>query len=54
MKEHINELIKLANKASKKGDVPVSTIILKNNKIISKAYNQCHITFRNNSNFKSL
>lgn len=40
MKEHINELIKLANKASKKGDVPVSTIILKNNKIISKAYNQ--------------
>ena len=31
--------IKEANKAYKKGDVPVGAIIIKNNKIIAKAYN---------------
>lgn len=35
-----NVLIKLANKASKKGEVPVSAIIVKNNKIIAKSYNK--------------
>ena len=32
--------IKLAQKANKSGDVPVGTVIVKNNKIIAKAYNK--------------
>ena len=36
----INLLKKLNKKAIKNGDVPVSCIILKNNRIISKAYNK--------------
>ena len=32
--------IKESKKAYKKGDVPVGTIIVKNNKILSKAYNK--------------
>ena len=32
--------IKLANKAYKKNEVPVGAIIVKNNKIIAKAYNK--------------
>lgn len=35
----INELIKLANIAYKKGEIPVSAILVYNNKIISKQYN---------------
>lgn len=31
--------LKLAQKAQKKGEVPVGAVIIKNNKIISKAYN---------------
>lgn len=38
--KYVNTLMKLANKASKKGEVPVSAIIVKNNKIIAKAYNK--------------
>ena len=33
-------LIKLAKKAGKRGEVPVSALIVKNNKIIAKAYNK--------------
>lgn len=36
----INTLKKLNKKAIKNGDVPVSCIIVKNNKVISKAYNR--------------
>ncbi len=36
----INQLKKLNKKALKYGDVPVSCIIIKNNKIISKEYNK--------------
>ncbi len=36
---YYNELIKLTKKAYKKGEVPIAAIIVKNNKIISKAYN---------------
>ena len=39
----INELYKLSMKAYKKNDVPVSAIIIKNNKIIAKAYNKKNI-----------
>ena len=35
----INKLIKLNKKALKNGDVPVSCIILKDNKVISTGYN---------------
>ncbi len=41
----IKELIKLSDKAYKKSESPISAIIVKNNKIISKAYNK-----RNKSN----
>lgn len=37
-----NVLLKLCNKSTKCGDVPVSAVIVKNNKIISKGYN-CRI-----------
>ncbi len=36
----LNELIKLSIKAVKKNEVPVACVIVKNNKIVSKAYNQ--------------
>ncbi len=36
----MNEAYKLAKKAYKKGEVPVGAIIVKENKIISKAYNK--------------
>lgn len=36
---YYNELIKLTKKAYKKSEVPIAAIIVKNNKIISKAYN---------------
>jgi tRNA(adenine34) deaminase len=35
----MNIAIKLAKKAYKKGEIPVGAVIVKNNKIISKAYN---------------
>ena len=35
----INELIRLSYKAIKQNEVPVACIIVKNNKIVSKAYN---------------
>ena len=38
------ELIKLSNIAVKKGEVPISAVIVKNNKIISKAYNKVNKT----------
>ena len=37
---YINETFKLAKKAKLKGDFPVGALIVKNNKIISKAYNK--------------
>ena len=40
MEKYIKKLLKLAQKASQKGDVPVAAIIVKDNKIISKAYNK--------------
>ena len=41
--EYIKELYKLAYKAYKKKEVPVSAILVCNNKIISKAYNKKNI-----------
>lgn len=38
--KYINISIELAKKAMNNGDVPVGCIIVKNNKIISKAYNK--------------
>ena len=38
--EYYNILIKLAKKASKKGEVPISALIVKNNHIIAQAYNK--------------
>lgn len=35
----VDVLIKLANKANKKGEIPVSALIVQNEKIISKKYN---------------
>ncbi len=35
----INELIKLSHEAAKNNEVPVACVIVKNNKIVSKAYN---------------
>lgn len=41
MKENYYDyLIKLAQKAAKKGEVPISAIIIKNNKMIASAYNK--------------
>ena len=40
MEKYIKKILKLAQKASQKGDVPVAAIIVKDNKIISKAYNK--------------
>lgn len=36
----IKELTKLINKANKNNEVPIAALIVKNNKIISKAYNR--------------
>lgn len=36
----MNIAIKLAQKAAKKGEIPVGAVIVKNNKVISKAYNK--------------
>lgn len=38
--KYINLLIKLAKKAEAKGEVPIAAIVVKENKIISKAYNK--------------
>lgn len=38
-KKYINIAVELAKKAAKKGDFPVGAVIVKNDKIISKAYN---------------
>lgn len=40
MNNYFDILKKLNNKAQKNGDIPVSAIIIKDNKIISKAYNK--------------
>ena len=40
---YMNLAIKQAKKASKKGEIPVGAIIVKNNKIIAKAYNKKEI-----------
>lgn len=37
---YIKKTVELAEKAAKHGDFPVGSIIVKDNKIISKAYNQ--------------
>ena len=37
---YMNEALKLAYKAYKKNEVPIGCIIVKNNKIIAKAYNK--------------
>ena len=39
MEKYINEVIKMANKAKKKKEVPVGALIVLNGKIIAKAYN---------------
>ena len=39
-KKVVEKLIILAKKAQKKGEVPIAAIIIKDNKIISKAYNK--------------
>lgn len=44
--EYFNILLKLAKKASKKDEVPISALIVQENKIIAKAYNK-----RNKSHF---
>ena len=36
----INELTRLNKKAESKGEVPISALIIKDNKIIAKSYNQ--------------
>ena len=40
MNDIIEELYKLSKKAYKLGEVPVACVIVKDNKIVSKAYNQ--------------
>lgn len=40
--EYLEELIKLSYKAAKHNEVPVSALIVKNNKIIARAYNSRH------------
>ncbi len=37
--KYIEKCIKLAKKAAKKNEVPIGALIIKNNQIISKAYN---------------
>ena len=38
--KYVKVLLKLANKASKKNEVPVAAIMVKNNKIVAKSYNK--------------
>ncbi len=38
--EYFDKLVKLAKKCAEKNDVPVSAIIIRNNKIIATAYNK--------------
>lgn len=40
MEKYIDQLLNLALKASKNHDIPVGAIIIKNDKILSKAYNK--------------
>ena len=40
MEKYMEIAIKLAKKAAKKGEIPVGAVIVKNGKIISKAYNK--------------
>ena len=40
MDKYMNEALKEAKKAYKKGEVPIGAIVVKNNKIISRGYNQ--------------
>ena len=42
-KEYVNLLLKLSKKAYKKNEMPVSAILVYNNKIIAKAYNKKNI-----------
>ena len=39
---YFNELMKMCKKALKKNEVPVAALIIKENKIIAKAYNKRH------------
>ena len=39
MKQYIDEIMKLAHKSLKSGDIPVGAIVVKNNRIIGKGYN---------------
>ena len=39
MQKYIDEVIKLANKAKRRKEVPVGALIILNDKIIAKAYN---------------
>lgn len=48
MNKYINILKRLNDKAKNNGDIPVSAIILKDNKIIAKAYNK---KYKNNNPF---
>ncbi|MCM1053066.1 MAG: nucleoside deaminase [Ruminococcus sp.] len=41
--EYVRILMKLAKKAAKRNEVPVSAIIIYNNKIIAKGYNKRHL-----------
>ena len=40
MEKYMNEALKEANKALKKGEVPIGCVIVKKNKIISRGYNK--------------
>ena len=40
MEKYINEALKEANKAFKKGEVPIGCVIVKDDKIISRGYNK--------------
>ena len=39
-KKYMNEALRMAKKAYKKGEIPVGCVIVKNNKIIAKTYNK--------------
>jgi tRNA(Arg) A34 adenosine deaminase TadA len=39
----IDELLLLADKAAKNGDIPVGAVVVKDNKIIGKGYNTRHL-----------
>ena len=42
MNQYFELLYKMALRASKNGDIPVSAILIKNNKIIATGYNNRH------------